>query len=80
MGVRMRKWWTFGVAEVRERFVTLQVAFYGWNAQSTVEYALVGALVVIAGAAALSVVGEQVTGVFTNLGNTLKGPGPSAPR
>jgi len=44
----------------------------GSHAQSTVEYALVGALVVIAAAAAMTVLGEQVTAVFTNIGNTLR--------
>jgi Flp pilus assembly pilin Flp len=44
----------------------------GRHAQSTVEYALVGALVVIAAAAAMTVLGEQVTAVFTNIGNTLR--------
>jgi Flp pilus assembly pilin Flp len=43
------------------------------HAQSTVEYALVGALVVIAAAAALTVLGEQVTSVFGNISNTLRG-------
>jgi len=47
------------------------------RAQSTVEYALVGALVVIAAATALSVLGEQVTSVFTGLSKTL---GSGAPR
>ncbi|MDQ3810853.1 MAG: Flp family type IVb pilin [Chloroflexota bacterium] len=44
--------------------------------QSTVEYALVGALVVIAAAAALTVLGDQVTAVFGNISNTLKTAGP----
>jgi Flp pilus assembly pilin Flp len=46
----------------------------GWrpSAQSTVEYALVGALVVIAAAAALTVLGDQVTAVFGNISNTLR--------
>jgi Flp pilus assembly pilin Flp len=43
------------------------------HGQSTVEYALVGALVVIAAAAALTVLGEQVTSVFGNISNTLRG-------
>jgi Flp pilus assembly pilin Flp len=42
------------------------------HSQSTVEYALVGALVVIAAAAALTVLGEQVTAVFGNVSNTLR--------
>ncbi len=49
-------------------------------AQSTVEYALVGALVVIAAATALTVLGEQVTTVFTNIGNTLRISHDAAPR
>ena len=41
--------------------------------QSTVEYALVGALVVIAAAGALTILGSEVTGVFTQITNTLRG-------
>jgi Flp pilus assembly pilin Flp len=41
--------------------------------QSTVEYALVGALVVIAAAGALTILGGEVTGVFTHITNTLRG-------
>jgi len=41
--------------------------------QSTVEYALVGALVVIAAAGALTVLGDQVTAVFGNITRTLQG-------
>jgi Flp pilus assembly pilin Flp len=40
--------------------------------QSTVEYALVGALVVIAAAGALTVLGTELTSVFTSISNTLK--------
>jgi Flp pilus assembly pilin Flp len=43
------------------------------SAQSTVEYALVGALVVIAAAGALSLLGGELTAVFTNITNTLRG-------
>jgi Flp pilus assembly pilin Flp len=43
------------------------------SAQSTVEYALVGALVVIAAAGALSLLGGELTTVFTNITNTLRG-------
>ena len=42
-------------------------------AQSTVEYALVGALVVIAAAGALTLLGGQLTMVFTHISDTLKG-------
>ncbi len=43
-----------------------------WVAQSTVEYALVGALVVIAAAGAMTILGGQLTSVFTSISNTLK--------
>lgn len=39
--------------------------------QSTVEYALVGALVVIAAAGALSILGGELTAVFSNISKTL---------
>jgi len=42
------------------------------GAQSTVEYALVGALVVIAAASALTLLSGEVTSVFSNITNTLK--------
>jgi Flp pilus assembly pilin Flp len=42
-------------------------------AQSTVEYALVGALVVIAAAGALTLLGDQVTAVFTRITSALSG-------
>jgi Flp pilus assembly pilin Flp len=41
------------------------------RAQSTVEYALVGALVVIAAAGALTILGGELTTVFTNISRTL---------
>jgi Flp pilus assembly pilin Flp len=41
--------------------------------QSTVEYALVGALVVIGAAAALTVLGDQVSAVFGSISNALRG-------
>ncbi len=43
----------------------------GLVAQSTVEYALVAALVVIAAAGALTVLGGQLNSVFTSISNTL---------
>ena len=43
------------------------------RAQSTVEYALVGALVVIAAAGALTVLGTELSAVFANISNTLRG-------
>ena len=41
--------------------------------QSTVEYALVGALVVIAAAGAMTVLGDQVSAVFGHIKDTLAG-------
>ena len=43
------------------------------GAQSTVEYALVGALVVIAAAGALTLLGGEVSNVFSRITNTLAG-------
>ena len=42
-----------------------------WVGQSTVEYALVGALVVIAAAGALTLLGGEINTVFTRITNTL---------
>jgi Flp pilus assembly pilin Flp len=56
-------------AEVRARWQhALRRAQVG---QSTVEYALVGALVVIAAAGALTVLGGELNAVFTNISKTL---------
>jgi Flp pilus assembly pilin Flp len=41
--------------------------------QSTVEYALVGALVIIAAAGALTLMGSQLTSVFARITATLSG-------
>jgi Flp pilus assembly pilin Flp len=40
--------------------------------QSTVEYALVGALVVIAAAGALTLLGGELSTVFTHISDTLR--------
>lgn len=53
--------WHSGIARLRG----------GAAAQSTVEYALVGALVVIAAAGALTLLGGELTTVFTNISKTL---------
>jgi Flp pilus assembly pilin Flp len=44
-------------------------------AQGTVEYALVVALVVLACAVSLGVLGTHMSGVFSDVGNTLVGSG-----
>jgi len=56
-------------ARVRER---LPVGAQRWLGQSTVEYALVGALVVIAAAGAMTLMGSQLTSVFSNITSTLR--------
>jgi Flp pilus assembly pilin Flp len=48
-------------------------------AQSTVEYALVGALVVIAAAGALTLLGDQLTTVFGNITRALGPAGGGKP-
>jgi Flp pilus assembly pilin Flp len=53
--------WRTGIARFRARGA----------GQSTVEYALVGALVVIAAAGALTLLGGELTSVFTNISKTL---------
>jgi len=46
--------------------------------QSTVEYALVGALVVIVSAGAMTILGSQISTVFHNISTTLSGATPAA--
>lgn len=46
--------------------------------QSTVEYALVGALVVIAAAGAMTLLGGEINNIFTHITNTLQGATPPA--
>ena len=48
-----------------------------WSGQSTVEYALVGALVVIAAAGAMTLLGGEVTTVFSRITTTLSGAAPA---
>ena len=60
---------TITFARVRQ---TLPDGYRRLVAQSTVEYALVGALVVIAAATALTLLSTEVTTVFSNITNTLK--------
>jgi Flp pilus assembly pilin Flp len=53
------------------------MAAWGWAGQSTVEYALVGALVVIAAAGAMTLLGGEVTTVFSRITSTLSGAAPT---
>ena len=64
--------WVLGTARVQERWdVGVDRLRSGAAGQSTVEYALVGALVVIAAAGALTMLGGELTSVFTNISKTL---------
>jgi Flp pilus assembly pilin Flp len=78
MGVMEKGWWLVVrlqlVCAARLRAVSTRL-----NAQSTVEYALVGALVVIAAAGALTLLGSEVTSVFSRISNTLSGAASAAP-
>ncbi|MBV9322321.1 MAG: Flp family type IVb pilin [Chloroflexi bacterium] len=61
----------------------MQLEQHVWTAtarvagQSTVEYALVGALVVIAAAGAMTLLGGEVTTVFSRITTTLSGAAPA---
>jgi Flp pilus assembly pilin Flp len=64
--------WVLGTARVQGRWDRGMDRLRGGVAgQSTVEYALVGALVVIAAAGALTMLGGELTSVFTNISKTL---------
>ncbi len=66
------------MAELRIRRVPgLGKLYAAAGAQSTVEYALVGALVVIAAAGALTLLGSEITSVFSRITTTLSGAAPS---
>lgn len=51
--------------------IARNAALHKAAAQSTVEYALVGALVVIAAAGALTVLGGELNSVFSSISKTL---------
>ena len=67
----MQPWWSkrVWVSVMDSRWVWLNAP----RAQSTVEYALVGALVVMVAAAALTTLGGELSGVFGNISKTLSG-------
>ena len=67
---RLHTRWYRGVQRLRAA-VGVAGAAGGHAGQSTVEYALVGALVVIAAAGALTLLGGELTSVFTNISKTL---------
>jgi Flp pilus assembly pilin Flp len=67
--MRWIEWGWLMMALAQERWAA--GAHRRWMAQSTVEYALVGALVVIAAAGALTILGGELTTVFSNISKTL---------
>lgn len=72
------EWGWYQVAYTRARLPrVLEALGRGSRAQSTVEYALVGALVVIAAATAMTALGGEVTSVFNKITTTLSGAAPS---
>lgn len=72
-----RSWWS--VTQVRNDLEQRAWTIAGRCAgQSTVEYALVGALVVIAAAGAMTLLGGEVTTVFSRITSTLSGAAPPA--
>ena len=72
----MAMWWIeqawLAAARIQMRWESRIKGLRGAVAgQSTVEYALVGALVVIAAAGALTLLGGELNTVFTNISKTL---------
>jgi Flp pilus assembly pilin Flp len=67
-----RSWRSVGRAGTRLQ-QRAWMAAWRWGGQSTVEYALVGALVVIAAAGAMTLLGGEVTSVFSRITSTLSG-------
>lgn len=64
--------WTYAAAEGRR--------WHDWltrapRAQSTVEYALIGALIVVIASVAVGMLGTQVTTVFENMAKALQSGG-----
>jgi len=69
--MRVIEWGWLRLARLTDRFMA------PLEGQSTVEYALVGALVVIVSAGAMAILGTQISTVFHNISTTLSGA-PSA--
>ena len=61
--------WTFAAAESRRWHACPTRAA---RAQSTVEYALIGALIVVIASVAVGMLGTQVTTVFENMAKALQ--------
>jgi len=66
------------VAAIQARCeASLHAALLPLRGQSTVEYALVGALVVIAAAGAMTLLGGEIGSVFGRITTTLSGAAPT---
>lgn len=59
--------------QLEQLWTHLQVRLTRLSGQSTVEYALVGALVVIVAAGAMALLGDQISSVFGHITTTLSG-------
>ena len=77
--MRLIEWSWLSVARLRTR-VDERAEAIAWRpaGQSTVEYALVGALVVIAAAGAMTLLGGEITTVFSRITSTLSGAASTA--
>jgi Flp pilus assembly pilin Flp len=72
--MRLLEWGWVELARVQSRCERCQpISLMRRSGQSTVEYALVGAVVVIAAAAAMSALGGEITNVFGRITTTLAG-------
>lgn len=72
--MRLTEWsWVFLASQHARCDRWLRRESWSGIGQSTVEYALVGALVVIAAAAAMTTLGTEITGVFNKITATLSG-------
>ncbi len=69
--MRVIEWSWLQTARMQARLENRWTAAAG--GQSTVEYALVGALVVIAAAGAMTLLGGEITTVFSRITTTLSG-------
>ena len=77
--VRLIEWSWVSAARLHQRVEQhLRTIDGRRDGQSTVEYALVGALVVIAAAGAMTLLGGEVTTVFSRITTTLSGAASSA--
>jgi Flp pilus assembly pilin Flp len=66
------------MSRLMQQWSRLEPRFARQGGQSTVEYALVGALVVIVAAGAMALLGDQISSVFGHITSTLSGAAATA--